>query len=262
MRSAATLAALAVLAVFAALAGCVEWHPSTSPIAFDHVWIVVQPNAPERALLEQAGFRFDPRVNRHEGQGTASVTAEFRNAFLELLWRDAGVPVAPGMERAAEKFQRRMDWRTTGAAPIGIVLHFAGTAPAPVPLASWEVAPSWMPPGSVITMLTPREDLVSPSLSIHPRSLPVPPDANERLIRDRDGNADLLVHPIGVHDVTAVRIVSPRGYTPIRALRYLRDERILGLDVGAEWAVELTFDGGAQGHARDFRPDLPLLIRY
>jgi hypothetical protein len=262
MRRARTATRIAAATAATLITACVEWHPSTAPVAFDHVWIVVQPGAPERALLEQAGFRLDPRVNRHDGQGTASVTAEFHNAFLELLWRDPDVPVNPGMERAAEKFQRRMDWRTTGASPIGIVLHYAGTAPSPVPLSTWEVAPSWMPPGSVITMLTPREDLVSPSLSIHPRPLPVAADANERMILERDGNTDLLGHPIGVHAVTGVTIVAPPSYTPIRALRYLRDEGILGVSAGAEWAVELTFDGGTQGLQRDFRPDLPLLVRY
>lgn len=54
------------------------------PLTLSHAWIVVTPGAPERKALEGAGFRIAPTVNRHDGQGTASVTVEFLNGFLEF----------------------------------------------------------------------------------------------------------------------------------------------------------------------------------
>jgi hypothetical protein len=233
-----------------------------APIAFDHVWIVVKPGAPERAVLERNGIHVAPVVNRHEGQGTASVMAEFQNAFLELLWPDDTVSVAPGSERAVERFRSRMLWRTSGWSPFGFAFHYTGTSPSPVPLPSWKIALPWMTPGSSIEMLTPRDDATSPSLSIHPRELPVPPDANEREIRKRDGNADALVHALGLKRVTAVRLIAPPAYKPIDAVTWLGDHNVLQLDRGSEWAVELTFDGASRGLTKDFRPDLPLLIRF
>jgi Glyoxalase-like domain len=91
-----------------------------SRIEFDHVWIVVSPNAPERAALERAGFQISPDINRHDGQGTASLTVEFDNSYLELIWPDSTVTVSPGLERAAEKFRQRMLWRSPrmGLLPI------------------------------------------------------------------------------------------------------------------------------------------------
>jgi len=59
-----------------------------------------------------------------------------------------------------------------------------------------------------------------------------------------------------------VRLLAPPQYAPIDALRYLEKERILTVGRGEAWTVELTFDGGAQGKERDFRPELPLLIHY
>jgi len=233
-----------------------------APIAFDHVWIVVKPGAPERVVLERAGIRVAPIVNRHEGQGTASVMAEFQNAFLELIWPDDSVSIAPGSERAAEKFKNRMLWRTSGWSPIGLVFHYTGSSPSPVPLPIWTIAMPWMGAGSSIEMLTPRDDATSPSLSIHPRNLPVPLDANEQEIRKRDGNVDMLMHALGLKRVTAVRLIEPTSYKPIEAVIWLRDQRVLRFDSGSEWAVELTFDGAPRGLAKDFRPDLPLLIRY
>jgi len=43
---------------------------------------------------------------------------------------------------------------------------------------------------------------------------------------------------------------------------YVQKQGVLMLDSGEAWAVELTFDRGAQGKRKDFRPELPLTIRY
>ncbi len=51
---------------------------SPAELEFDHVWIVVARDAPERAALEKAGLKISPDVNRHDGQGTASITADFQ----------------------------------------------------------------------------------------------------------------------------------------------------------------------------------------
>ena len=51
------------------------------PLMLSHSWIVVTTGAPERKVLERAGFRVAPTINRHDGQGTASVTVEFVTVF-------------------------------------------------------------------------------------------------------------------------------------------------------------------------------------
>ena len=40
---------------------------ATPELEFDHVWIVVTRDAPERAALERAGLKISPNVNRHDG---------------------------------------------------------------------------------------------------------------------------------------------------------------------------------------------------
>jgi hypothetical protein len=96
-------------------------HSAAAPVLeFDHLWIMVTQNAPERSALERAGFLISPDLNRHDGLGTASVTVEFENSYLELLWLDPTVPISPGLERAVEKFRQRTLWRTSGWCPIAI----------------------------------------------------------------------------------------------------------------------------------------------
>jgi len=107
MRPKVVLFAAVVTAAFVRTAASAE-------LQFDHVWIVVTREAPERAALERAGLKISPDRNRHDGQGTASITTEFLNSYIELMWPDPTVSVAPGLERAVEKFKNRMNWRTSG----------------------------------------------------------------------------------------------------------------------------------------------------
>ena len=69
-------------------------------LEFDHVTLVVSRDAPERTALEHAGLTISPGVNRNDGQGTASISAEFFNAYIELVWPDPTVSIAPEIGRA------------------------------------------------------------------------------------------------------------------------------------------------------------------
>ncbi len=133
---------------------------AAAELEFDHVWIVVTHDAPERAALERAGLNISPNINRNDGQGTASVSAEFFNAYIELMWPDPTVSVAQGAERGVEKFKNRMNWRTSGWCPIGIALHRTGPATT-LPFPTWSIAPDWMPKGTAIEILTARDDTKS-----------------------------------------------------------------------------------------------------
>ena len=66
-----------VVFLAAVLTGTFMRMAASAELQFDHVWIVVTRDAPERAALERAGLKISPDLNRHVGQGTASITAEF-----------------------------------------------------------------------------------------------------------------------------------------------------------------------------------------
>ncbi len=232
------------------------------PLQFDHVWIMVSPGAPERAALEKAGFQIAPTVNRHDGQGTASITVEFQNAFLELMWPDSTVPVAPGLERAVEKFRQRMLWRKSGWCPVGIGFRRTTAANVPLPFPTWSITPGWLPAGSAIEMLTPRDDTQSPSLFISPRELAMDEATVLKAIKSGSPQASMYRHANGVHRVTAIRLLSPKTYQPIEPLTYLQKLKLVDLGQSEEWLVELTFDGGQKNKVEDLRPQLPLLVRY
>ena len=227
---------------------------SGQQLAFDHASIMVSLGAPERAALEQVGLQISPDVNRNEGQGTASIAVEFQTSYLELVWVDASVPVKPSLERAAQKFRNRMAWRTNGWCPFGIASRRTTDQELTLPFPTWSWTADWMPNGAEMVMLTPREDTRSPALYIAPRAL-----------TDQDKQAALAArfhHPLGVHRITSVRLVSPKTYQPIESLGYLQKKKIVGLRQGQEWLLELTFDDGKKKRSKDLRPTLPLLLCY
>jgi hypothetical protein len=229
-------------------------------LEFDHVWIVVTRNAPERAALEHAGFKISANINRNDGQGTASVSAEFLNAYIELMWPDPTVSVAPGAERGVEKFKNRMNWRTSGWCPIGIALHRTGPG-ATLPFPTWSIAPDWMPKGTAIEILTARDDTKSPSFFIEPSVLAVKEEANRNLTESDPKRASFR-HPIDVERITAIQIIRPKEYQPVAVFTYLEKAGIFKSTDGKEWAVEITLDAGRKAQTRDLRPNLPLIIHY
>jgi hypothetical protein len=229
------------------------------PLRLSHAWIVVGTGARERAALEKAGFRIAPTVNRHDGQGTASITVELLNAFLELIYPDPGVPVSPARRTGAEKFRLKSEWRQSGYSPIGIVFDRTPATPKTLPFHTWKVSADWMEAGTFIEMMTPKEasKAVSLSISSHAEST----SENEAVAGDPIKGA-MFLHPNGARRLTGVRVVAPGADGLPPAAAYLAEHGLLEFEVGREWLLDVTLDDGRQGVARDLRPDLPMVIRY
>jgi hypothetical protein len=253
-----------LLATLGAAAPVPQSAPSASPppaasaaasgLALDHVWVMVSPEAPERSALKRAGFEVSPDVSRHAGLGTASASVEFENAYLELMWLDPAVTVAPELQRAAEKYRQRMLWRSSGWCPIGVGLRRTTATDRPLPFPTWSWTAEWMPKGTQMEMLTPRDDTRSPALFIEPRELSDP--------REQAARASKFHHPNGCRRMTSVRLVSPRSYEPIPVLAYLEEQHVVAVTPGDGWLLEVTFDDGARGKSDTLAPDLPIVVRY
>lgn len=230
------------------------------PLQLTHGWIVVKTGAPERVSLEKAGFRIAPTVNRHEGQGTASITVELLNGFLELMYPDPDVPVAPERKAGAEKFRLKSAWRESGYSPIGIVFDRTPATPKPLPFPTWTVSADWMDKGTFIEMMTPRELPRAVSLSISSHASSTNEKENEALARD-PVKGRMFLHPNGARRLTGMRVTAPGADFLPPAASWIAGQGLMKFDVGKEWLLEVTLDHGSQGATRDLRPDLPLVIR-
>ncbi len=236
---------------------CAPAPTAKSDFELDHVWVVTAPGAPERTALERAGLHIAPTVNRHDGQGTASITVEFENTFLELIWPDDTVPVAPERETAAYKFRQKSNWRTTGWSPFGIGIRRTPQAPDKLPFTTWSVRSDWMPPGAALEIITPRENSLAPSIWVVPRVMAVAEGSPADAARAKD-----IDHPSGARRLTALRLVEPPREDPENPTTILTRLGLAKVERGDAWLLELTFDKGAKGQVRDLRPDLPVVLRY
>lgn len=236
---------------------CCGWWPAAqagdaAPVAFDHAWIVASPGAPERKLLADAGFTIAAQTNHHEGQGTSSITLEFVNGYLELIWVDDAVPGTPVV---LEKFRNRAQWRTSGWSPIGIGLHRTDKGSGPLPWPTWQIPrAAWLPEGEFIEMLSPREYPKAPSVFVTPPSLAI--------VEPRKETNDFR-HKNGTRRITGVRVIVPTAQEiagiPAADLATMG---AAAFSVGGEWTLDVTLDGHAQKQQRDFRPQLPLVVHY
>ncbi|WP_333207573.1 hypothetical protein [Microcoleus sp. SVA1B1] len=71
-----------------------------------------------------------------------------------------------------------------------------------------------------------------------------------------------LEHSLGLREITRVELVTPCGNNPSPELQAVIDTNQVKIRVGAEYFVELGFDGEVQGQQVDFRPGLPLIISW
>ncbi|MGH9868140.1 MAG: VOC family protein [Candidatus Polarisedimenticolia bacterium] len=247
-------------ALLAAAAGLV-FATDAPPLKLSHAWIVVKTGAQERTAFEKAGFRVAPTVNRHDGQGTASVTVELLNGFLELIYPDPTVPVSPALQAGAEKFRKKSAWRETGHSPIGIVFERTPATPKEFPFPTWRISADWMEKGTFIEMLTPRDAFQAVSLSISSHAESTHEKENEALARDPAKGA-IFLHPNGARRLTGLRVVAPGADGLPPAASYISGHGLAKFDVGGQWLLDVTLDNGTQGVTKDLQPDLPMVVHY
>lgn len=238
---------------------CVTPAIAEPALELDHVLIYSKTGAPERVALEKAGFVISPAVNHHTGQGTSSVTVEFVNGYLELLYPDPAVSVSGDMRRVAQLFRTRSEWRKTGVSPFGLQLRRTSSTPVVFPFPTVKVHSDWMAPGDSIELLTPRA--MTKALGLFVTPTPVDETRNVALVADSVQGA-MFRHPNGARRLTGVEVVAPSADRLPPAAAYVSDAGAAIFTTGKAWLMIITLDSGKQGKVRDLRPDLPLVIHY
>jgi hypothetical protein len=68
------------------------------------------------------------------------------------------------------------------------------------------------------------------------------------------------VHPIGWREITRVTVISPVRDQPSDVWQAVLDRGQVQLEFGAEYCIELGFDGEVQGQRLDYLSALPLVL--
>jgi glyoxalase-like protein len=221
-------------------------------VELDHFFILTDVDAPEADHLLRFGLT-EGAPNSHPGQGTACRRFFFSNAFLELLWVIDPAETQSSLVRRTGLWER---WSRRGrdTSPFGICVRSIRHGGHEMPFPTWEYRPPYLPDPLAIYMHVDSEVATEPLLfySTFGRR----PDAAEASRRQP------LQHAADFHTVTRLEVSSPQSETP-KALRALEDHcpwlRVVDRD---EYLMEVCFDEEAEKQVADFRPQLPLTLRW
>lgn len=207
----------------------------------DHIFILTEPFAPQASLLSDMGMVEGTR-NDHPGQGTANRRFFFSNTALEFLYiRDAAeADGGPGRRLG-------LPGRATnaGASPFGLVMR--GGPGEPMPFDGWDYQPDYFEPGCAF-LIGENSGLLAEPLCIHmPFDLARPSD-----------------QPRSPHPFTSVTevILHVPVAEPSAVLDGISRAPSVTVITSAPHLLELVFNDENEVRMRDFRPALPLVIRW
>jgi hypothetical protein len=220
-------------------------------IELDHVFICVAPGGAEAERLLAVGLR-EGTPNRHPGQGTACRRFFFRNAMLELLWVDDPQAAQSPTTRPTRLWER-WSLRERVASPFGVGVRPHPSAGSGVPFRVWHYRPSYLPAHLAIEVAAgaPLGEPMWFCLGFAQRPDALTPEARQP-----------LDHPIGLREVSAVRVAVPGLGARSDAAAILSSLGLVELGDGPEPRLEMGFDGERAGRRADFRPALPLVLRW
>lgn len=218
----------------------------------DHLFICTTIGAPEADRLVTFGLT-EGTPNVHPGQGTANRRFFFHNLMLELLWVHNSEEARSALIYPTHLWKRWVD-RSLGACPFGFCLRSTARPSSQLPFSTWEYRPPYLPESLSCSVGMNIDVLTEPMLfyiSFAQRQDTYPADKSQP-----------LKHAAGLYEVTRVELVSPYANSPSPQLQAMVNANLIGLHLGSEYLVKLGFDSEAQGRQVDFRPELPLILRW
>ena len=213
----------------------------------DHVFIATADPRCE-AIASEFGMTFTER-RAHRGQGTTNACALFENAFFELLFAAKSDELEADVVRPLG-LNERIHWQQTGACPFGIC--YRPTAPLPdevtLPFETWPYRPSYIPVGSSISVVTPRQSLFEPLVFLSKRPRP------------SSTSIDPVLHRGSKRTLTAISLQSP--HQPQSAVSWFIDNGLLPLAYGNDYLMSMVWDGGQAGNVERLAAPLPLVVSW
>ncbi len=216
----------------------------------DHLFVFTSAGGSEADRLVEVGLT-EGSPSYHAGQGTRNRRFFFHGSMLELLW------VSDREEACGEETRRTTlwdRWRDRGRlhSPYGICLRRTSGKREP-PFAAWRYKPDFLP--SRISIDIAEDVPLTEPLWFFMR--------DERAFEQLDVSGQEPVdHRLGMRAVTGVHVLVPQLQELSEAALAIVRTGLVTMETGDEHLLELTFDYGSCGREHDFRPDLPLAIRW
>lgn len=228
-------------------------------LEIDHIFVCTPAGGPVASVLQDLGLYCSGETARHAGQGTASNVIFFENAYLELIWIEDANAVEQTAAQTGLDLLARTDWQQTRASPFGVALRCKPGSEHPTGPCARNYWAEWMRPDTVIHFAADNLASVSePVCFVIPELMAL----TSRLDSTLKAHQQLLSHPLGVKQLTEVKITVTSNAELTNTVSMLLGNEVLTLARGLSPLLELTFDGGVQAQVLDARPALPILLKY
>lgn len=216
-------------------------------LELDHVFIFVSEGAPDADGLLNFGFS-EGEPNVHPGQGTSNRRFFFSNMMLELLWVSDVDEVKSVLTKPTMLWER---WRgrTNNRSPFGVVLR---SSSAEAPFDGWEYKPKYLPDDLSFLVGNNAEILNEPLF--FRMSLGRMPGPGKK--------TQPLQNKSGFTQITSLCVKMPQTSSESPIIKIIGDIEAISFKDSDSHVMEIGFDGETCGQSNDFRPELPLIVKW
>ncbi len=225
-----------------------KYKGTNSNMKLDHIFICTKEGAPEAELLKAFGLS-EGSNNIHPGQGTANRRFFFHNVVLELLWLENPAEAQSELTNPTGLYER-CSLVNKNISPFGFCFWPSDNTEKSAPFPAWKYSPTFFPkPLAVEIGKAPLEEPMWFFISFLTK--PGPEDSKEP-----------WNHDIGFKELTKVTVSIAN--TSGLSVPANKANSLDGFNVKQDSShlMELEFDAGTRGEVHDFRPSLPLVLRW
>jgi hypothetical protein len=213
----------------------------------DHIFICVSKGAHEARELIDFGL-IEGSSNVHPGQGTANRRFFFHNVFLELLYLDDATAAKSDVTANTGLYERCSFLNDASA--FGFCFKPSDQAQHKPSFKSWQYKPVFFPePNCVEVACAPYHEPMWFFISFLGPANP----AKQK---------EPIHHEVSLQYLTHTRLFQPLKEAPSDAWEKVSQLPYFCVFNDAETLLELEFDHHRSGKYHDFRPTLPLLIKW
>ena len=228
----------------------------------DHILIWVDIDAPEIELFKENGFT-SIISGTHSQQGTSGKYIFFLNFYIELLYISNHAEASENIEKFGCDYIERSNWKLNHASPFGLALKMETFDKENILFDCTEYKADWMKDKGLL-MADNNKNLLAPLVFVlRPKmKFPCYHSIDEMLMDNKpDDFKKNHIHDNGIKTLTSYNIyIKPE----IQKSKLINNLNTSGINIlkGVENYIELIFDNEINNNKIDFRPRLPLIIKY
>lgn len=210
-------------------------------LELDHFFILTEPESEAGDFIALLGVE-ESFGRNHEGQGTSNRRFQVSNSVLELLWVRDAEEARNGPGNSLLLPERAED---EGASPFGLIFTRKDSLNGSQPFDGWKYQPDYFDPSMAFHVGNNSNQINEPLCIYAPFVEPIEKKIEKGTFRS----------------ISKVKITVPsNSVSDILSIAKKADG--LEIALGKKHLMEVTFNVGTCGLSKDFRPKLPLIIKW